>query len=136
MKYVSEWSSWGICARKFKIRRHIVDDLSISIQLHKRLLKFVKSCLKGSELCSLAVKLAVNGSNSIMCRNINFICETYGLNKFQLEKMYIVPVHDVDINNDAKIERIREFLAFRDTFPHGSADYNNLMCILSHLCED
>ncbi len=128
---------------KLPLRTHshlihgIVDDLAICVQLHKRLLKFVKSCIKSNELCSLAVKLAVNGSNSVMCRNINFICETYGLNKFELEKMYIsVTVHDVDIDSDAKIERIREFLVFRDTFPIGSDDFNNLTCIFGHLCED
>ncbi len=44
--------------------------------------------------------------------------------------MYIaVTVHDVDINNDAKIKRIREFLVFRDTFPLGSDDFNTLTCI-------
>ena len=128
---------------KLPLRTHshlihgIVDDLAICVQLHKRLLKFVKSCIKSNELCSLAVKLAVNGSNSVMCRNINFICETYGLNKFELEKMYIsVTVHDVDIDSDSKIERIREFLVFWDTFPIGSDDFNNLTSILGHLCED
>ena len=47
-----------------------------------------------------------------------------------------VTVHDVDTENDANIERIREFLVFSDTFPIGSDECKNLTCILSHLCED
>ena len=115
----------------------IVDDLPISVQLHKRVLKFLKSCLKGNELCTLAVKLAVYGSNSVMCRNINYICEKYGLNKFELEKMNISVIdHYTDVEDDAKIECIRHFLAFRDTFPYCSVDFNNLTDIIGHLCED
>ena len=34
--------------------------------------------------------MPLNSSNSVMCIVINFVCETYGLKKFEIEKNHIV----------------------------------------------
>ena len=67
----------------------------------------------------------------------NNICECYDLNKFELDKMHIfVAINDVNIENDAKVECIREFLSFRDSAPKDSDDFKNLTEILCDLCEN
>ena len=116
----------------------IVDDIPIIVQLHKRMLKFVKSCLKGNALCTLAIKLALDGSHSIMCRNINFVCEEYGLNKLKFDKQMYTNVSFDSQDNllDMKVGSILDFISFRDTLTLNSSDYSNLNEIIAHLCED
>ena len=56
-------------------------------QLHKRVLKFVAGLLDSNNIYSnLCVKLALNGSGSELCKNINFICHKYRLCKHNLGK--------------------------------------------------
>jgi len=55
---------------------YIVQDIPIAEQLFKRFVKFVKSStLSNNAICKLAVSLPLNGDNSVVCRNINLICE-------------------------------------------------------------
>ena len=102
------------------------------------MLKFIKSGLKGNILCALAIKLALDGSNSIMCRNINFVCEEYGLNKFKFDQqMYTNLSFDSQDNMlDTKVGSILDFIAFRDTLTINSSDYININEIIVDLCEN
>ena len=55
---------------------YIVQDIPIAEQLFKRFVKFVKSSIiSNNAICKLAVSLPLNGNNSVVCRNINLICE-------------------------------------------------------------
>ena len=61
----------------------IVCDMPLEKQLHSRFLKFVSSCPKNYLSC-LLFKLASNGSNSTMCKNINHICNLYDIAKYDV----------------------------------------------------
>ena len=61
---------------------HIVDDIPIAEQVFKRFIPFINSCISGNSVCSLAAKLALHGSNSVVCRNINCIA----IKKKEIEK--------------------------------------------------
>jgi hypothetical protein len=84
----------------------------------------------------LAVTLALHESNSVICRNINFICEKYSLDKWHLEQASLNNCIYADESDDAKACRIREFLSFRNSVPFNSEDYVDLSTIIvSDLCE-
>jgi len=117
---------------------YIVQDIPIAEQLFKRLFKFVKSCIISNNAnCKLAVNLALNGSNSVICRNINFICEKYNLDKCFLD---IVSLGVYTENDDElvkeKANTIRDYLLLRNSFHSDSEDFSNLSAIINSLCED
>jgi hypothetical protein len=58
---------------------HIVEDIAIAELVFKRFISFINSCINGNSVCSLAASLALHGSHTVVCRNINFICEKYEL---------------------------------------------------------
>ena len=88
--------SWKKCIRKLLFlpqRTHcnllplLVDDIPVESQLYKRVLKFVAGLIDSNNIYSnLCVKLALNGSGSKMCKNINFICHKCRLCKHNLGK--------------------------------------------------
>ena len=59
----------------------IINDSNINNHFHMPFLKFVNSC---SQSDNLMMSLALNGSYSVMCKNINFIGEEYGFHKYNL----------------------------------------------------
>ena len=119
-----------------RLIHHIVKDIPIAEQIFKRFITFINSCISGNSVCNLVVKLALHGSNSVICRNINFICEKYELDKCHLEQAYISNcTYDSDEPDYAKACTIREFLLFRNSVPLDSEDYGNLSHIISDLCE-
>ena len=97
---------------------------------------WIKSCINGNSVCGLAASLALQGSNSVVCRNVNFICEKYELDKWQLEQ---VSLNSFTVDSDGsdydKACTIRDFLLLRSSFPFGSNDYENLSIIINELCE-
>ena len=94
---------------------HIVNDLPIEVQLHKRLLKFIATGLNSKNyalhLCS---KLVIQGSNSTVCRSINDIWCKYNVREDKL-----------DVNNYIKV-----FQRISNTYKN--CKYQDAACI-SHI---
>jgi hypothetical protein len=136
--------AWRKCIRKIlglPYRTHcalipvIINDTNISYQLHKRVLRFVKSCLESKGLCKLTMLMALNGSGSVTCKNINLICNLYNIDKYS--------DHMSRLGSKCEISEptstggiIRSFIFFRDSLPYGSEDYNNINEIITLLCEE
>ena len=112
----------------------LVLDLPVDTQLHRRFLKFVYTCSQENSLCKAALKLALTGSNSTMCKNINFICQMYNICKYRLTDgvLSIVSQHS---QVDPSIYRIRDFILFRDSF-NSCVNYDHINCIVNFLCEN
>ena len=70
-----------------------------------------------------------------MCRNINFICHKYDIDKWNLSN---VSMNSIDLfeERDVKVNAIREFVQFRDTLSWNTDDYANVTDIITSLCED
>ena len=111
------------------------------MQLYSRFLKFMFSCTKNNLLC-LLLKVAINGSNSIICRNINHICTRYNIDKYDVLntensvhsfRLYSEPTDDS--NDSIIVNSIRNSISYRDDFARGSEDYKNIDCIIKYLCE-
>ena len=69
-------------------RFHIVNDIPVECQLHRRVIKFVNSLFDSeNSVIKCCTKLVLNGSRSIVSRNINYV-----LSKYQLRKDEIEPV--------------------------------------------
>ena len=114
----------------------IVHDIPIAEQIFKRFITFINSCISGNSVCKLAVKLALHGSNSVICKNVNYICEKFDLDKWDLERASLSNcTYESDEFDEAKASTIREFLLFRNSFSFDSEDYVNLSSIISDLCE-
>jgi hypothetical protein len=72
----------------------------------------------------------------VICRNINFVCEKYSLEKWHLERASLGNcIYDGEESDDDKACSIREFLSFINSVPFHSEDYVNLSAIISDLCE-
>ena len=124
-----------------KLIHNIVNDSPINVQLYKRTVKFLVSCSE-NELPALGPKLAINGSNSTMCQNINFICKKYNCDKYDLLQCRLlmgshICVTDGNDNTTAQVSgTIREVMLYRDTFAMDSEDYDNLNSVITYLCEN
>ena len=63
----------------------IVDDLPVNVQLYKRFMKFIRNVVNHeNKVIALCSKLAIHGSNSSVCKNINFLSKELKISKFQL----------------------------------------------------
>ena len=98
------------------------------MQLHKRFIKFLISCMNGSSCAKLCATMVVNGSKSTSSNNLNFICEKYNINKYQLN----IPMYVCVSNGDG--DHIRDFLDYRDTLSRNTDDYENINDIITFLC--
>ena len=63
----------------------ICNDIPISNQLDKRVLKCLSSCAANENiLVGLCYCLACYGSQSAMCSNISFLCSKYGICRYDV----------------------------------------------------
>ena len=76
-------------------------------------------------------KTVLNGSNSKMCKSLNYVCHRYNINKFSLHKSYMCLVKD---NTDPMVEMrgtlIRDFPFLRDEI----RDDNDLASLIDDQC--
>ena len=85
------FAMWRKCIRKLlnlPTRCHslylplIVNDYPVEIQLYKRFIKFIVSIISScNESVKLCGKLLIEGSNSVCCRNLNYIAHFFNVNK-------------------------------------------------------
>ena len=107
-------TSWRKCIRKLLSvtnRTHcqllplLVDDIPVESQLYKRVLKFVAGLLCSKNVYNnLCVKLALNGSGSKMCKNINLICNKYEICRYNLGKDYLK--QNLCIVNSTSVDKV------------------------------
>ena len=69
----------------------IVNDILVECQLHRRVIKFVNSLVHSeNSVIKCCTKLALNGSRSIVSRNINYVLSKYQLRKDEIEPVYLL----------------------------------------------
>jgi len=138
------FTAWRKCVRKvlgLPHRTHcalipgIINDSNISTQLHKRVSRFVMSCSKSTNLCKYMMSLAIDGSGSVMCRNINYIYNMYNLDKYTQDRSQLNSIREL-AETSTNCENIRSFLMYRDSLPPDSEDYRNITEIITSLCEE
>ena len=110
----------------------ILMDYPFIFQLHKRMVKFWLLC-SSRRISLMALKIAINGSDSVMCQNINLICYEYSLCKYDLlnQNVYIV-LPQQEHKGIANV--IRDFILYRDSVHHH--DDENIICIINYPCEN
>ena len=103
---------------------HLVNDLNIETQLHKRFLNFLDKLNNSSNnILSLCGKLALSGSNSSTCRNVNLCRKLYNLD-FNSPIFFKNNVHKLneigrfcDDKDFSKIDHIKDILVLiQDNF--------------------
>ena len=102
----------------------ICNDVPVSNQVHKRMFKFIDSCRSSDNyLIRLCFELACHGSQSVMCKNMNFLRAEYGIPRcsefdrsmirYGLNKSCSSGV--CDVNTTVNVSVIRDLLAMLDT---------------------
>ena len=99
------------------------------IQILISVLKFVNSCRQSDSLSKVMMSLALNGSDSVMCKNINFICEEYWIDKYNLCNSSFSSICKMTASGQA----VRAFLLYRNSLVE---DYNNISEIIREICEE
>ena len=89
------YTAWRKCIRRISnisSRTHcrylniLCSDFPVDMQLHTRFLKFFHMTLSSQNDCiSLCAKLALNGSGSIICQNLNLVSYIYSINKYHIQ---------------------------------------------------
>jgi len=142
--------TWRKCIRRlFRIpyRTHcdllnlICNDLPIDVQMHKRMIKFIHNSINSDNICiRTCLSLAYNGSQSVMCDNINYIFHKYGISKssFSSQKLNTVLSnlykisYDVDTESTANV--IKELLICRDNSDYSFFTKDELHANIEMLC--
>ena len=134
----SFYTAWRKCIRRlFNIpsRTHnvllniICEDFPITMQLHNRFLKFIHSVITNDNYCiQLCGKLVMNGSHSTACDNLNYICNSYTIDKYQLPKLKISGlinrirksyIDKISVEDLSKSSLVSDLLYYRE-FKHTS----------------
>ena len=140
--------AWRKCVRKvmcLPYRTHnallpfICDDISIIEQIHSQFISFITSLLSTGNHCLQTVtKLAFRGSNSAMCKSLNYICWKHGINKHDFNCKHKCICNYVMSNSEhTRVGfAIREFLEFRYNLYCHAEDFANASVIIDCLCTE
>ena len=133
---VLQTSSWITSQNSLQFGSSDMQRCSIDVQLHRRLLKFINSCVNSkNKIVKLCCTLALQDSGSYVSDSINFLASTYKFDKYNMPsviKCNINSVHtDINIQN-ANV--IKEFIAMREDIDIATSDKQNLTSIIDFLC--
>ena len=155
-KYVNLfYVAWRKCIRRiFDLpqRTHSVflnilcEDYPVEMQIHMRFLKFFHSIITNSnELIQRCGKLVLNGSCSVTCDNLNFVCNKYSLCKNHLSDVKVSCIqHKVQksYKESVSLELLRQVGIISDLIYIREFKYNThfthdeIECLLNFVCTD
>ena len=103
----------------------IVNDIPVECQLYRRVIKFVNSLLDSeNSVIKCCTKLALNGSRSIVSRNIYCVLTKYQLRKDEIEPVPIgvfmskvreIVIEKLNTDDQINIENIKCLIQMRDS---------------------
>lgn len=146
--------TWRKCLRKLlglNYRTHslyihrIVEDIPVGTQLHKRFMKFIYNALHCENKCvKMCVTLALNGSQSVTCHNMNFIIHQYNLNSihelkscseiFQHISDYVkMQENNVNLHDKVAVSNIKDLLNLRQN-PCKTLNHEEISFMLDFFC--
>ena len=136
--------AWRKCMRrllKISERSHcnlinvILQDETVEVKLHRRFVKFFRSCINGQSPVRLCVQLVLNGEvNSTGSNNVCVIRDKYfqsGIVNLNCIWCIRDGIPDQTLSDTAGI--IRNFLDFRHDNP---SDFSSICDIVNWLCEN
>ena len=129
----------------------IVNDIPVECQLHRRVIKFVNSLFDSEKsVIKCCTKLVLNGTRSIVGRNINYVLSKYQLRKDKIEPVPIgvfmskvreIVIEKLNTDDQINIESIKCLIDMRDSlcnvFSERSERFftvGDLNVLLEHFC--
>ena len=128
------YTTWRVGIRKLlnlprmthgKYLPEIVNDIPVECQLHRRVIKFVNSFFDSeNSVIKCCTKLALNGSRSVVSRNINYVLSKYQLRKDEIEPVPIgvfmskvrdIVIQKLNTDDQINIENIKCLIDMRDS---------------------
>ena len=138
---------WRKCIRRiFKIPYNthcnllpiVCQDHNIEYQVHQRIFTFIKNCMKSDNvLINTCIRLALNGSRSVMSTNISFLSQMYNICRNDFSSSHISSaVHENDDTTIGTASMIRSLLFMRSNLRWGSEFFNHeeIDVLLLYLC--
>ena len=116
--------AWRKCIRRLlnlPSRTHcnllniICNDCPVDVQLHRRFLKFLKSCCTSNNTCiKLCSELVLHGSGSNVCDSLTYICSQYKIERQKVAEFNENLLADLDVTEEWKQKGglIRDLLAY------------------------
>ena len=152
-KYIERfYVTWRKCIRrllKLPYKTHssylpcIVDDLPVEIQIHKRFLTFFHTSITSkNNVLRTCSQLALNGSNSTACKNLNYIWFKYKLpctkHNWNLNSVKST-LNSIGLNNNNQYQyvtsHITDLLQIRDYKLCQEFSISELQYFLEYFCE-
>ena len=129
----------------------IVNDIPVGCQLHRRVIKFVNSLFDSENpVIKCCTKLALNGSRSIVSRNLNYVLSKYQLRKDEIEPVPIgvfmskvreIVIEKLNTDDQMNIENIKCLIDMRDSLRNVFSERSerfftvgDLNVLLEHFC--
>ena len=146
LKFFTQWRKcirvlWGLPSRTHSCLLPIIcNDYPIEVQLHKRVLKFVRNLENSENKCvKLCFDLMSNGSGSSVSRSLHYIVSLYNITKYHsgfdylniLKQMYNSISYDV--SDQINAGNVQDLCYIRDskcTF----FTLNEINSLLEHFC--
>ena len=145
--------TWRKCVRRvlnLPSRTHsnyiptICDDVSLSIKIQRRFLKFIYSIISSdNDLIRMCANIVVNGSSSNVCCNLNYLCSKLCISKLRFLEM---SNHDIETfgrklrddshsaETQSKISVIKELLNMREVCDNNVLCFEEIDNLLGNLC--
>ena len=81
------------------------------------------------------MSLAIDGSGSVRCINIPYICNKYNMDKYIHITSLLNSIYKL-AEPSSRGATIRSFIMYRNSLSYDSDDYHNISEIITRLCEE
>ena len=143
--------TWRKCVRRLlnlnrshgKYLSKIVDENQVDVQIHLRILTFMLQIKDSSNpILRLCSKLVFNGSNSDVCKSLNFILWKYGIADFKVKEITYFTVRNIINgfvgNNYSEedylcVSNIKDLLVLRENKQNNFSN-DDVMQMLEYFC--
>ena len=128
--------SWFTIQTSLQLSRFVCKYVDIGVQLHRRIFKFVNSCMNSkNKIFKLCYNLAITGSGSYISNSINYIASVCKLNKYNMGSIKLNK-HNVDTEtNIRKADEIKHFISMCEDIVISGSKKQNLISINDYLCK-
>ena len=117
------YCTWRKCIRRLlgipntthcSLLPYICDDIPVNTQLYIRCVKFIRSLhLSPNPVTNMCYKLALHGSRSNTCKNINHISSVYRVSRHNLYNLEINNMYPIQHVNNSYASIVRDMLDLR-----------------------
>lgn len=146
--------TWRKCIRKLlgisnRTRSALLpllcDDYGIKAVIHKRFVRFVHSLFNSDgDILAMCGKLLLKGSTSTVGSNLNYLCHSYHIDRYQLKKMTNYNImkllkriddRDTSVEMLTRARNIKDLIYIKEHQVYCILDSHEIEILLNYMCE-